>query len=507
VSDAYRPTVEEPEDLDVRERNLFTRLRNDFAFYAPRALRIRPKAGSIVPFTLNSAQRRVHEEIEKQRAATGLVRVVCLKGRQQGISTYAQGRFFWRLTHSPGFRAFILTHMDSTTDNLFGMVERFYEYCPAELKPKLGSNNAKELNFAKLNSGYKVATAGARGVGVGDTLQLFHGSECSKWPNAESHISGALQAVPYERGTEVILESTSDGPTGVFYDLCNAAKMGESDYKLIFVPWFLQSEYRRPVPEGFEVTGEEQVVQEQFGLDLAQVAWRRAKIRELRSLQEFRRQYPATYEEAWAVDSEGALWKRSQLDGCRVTSLPEMKRVVVAIDPSGGTTKRSDECGIVVAGLGFDGRGYVLHDGSGKLEPADWGKRAIALYERFQADRIIAENNFGGAMVESTIRAINPRVPFSNVNASRGKAQRAEPVAALYSDGRVSHFGMFAALEDELVTWLPGSSRSPNRLDALVWCITELMLQDMGSYDRSLRWVSEGASVLSPTYTGVYGLF
>jgi hypothetical protein len=494
-----------PEELDDRERKLFQRLRTDFAFYAPRALKIRGKDGGFIPFQLSSAQRLLHKAIEEQRAEKGRVRVVVLKGRQQGISTYTQGRFFWRLTHGSGLRAFILTHLDQTTDSLYGMVDTFYDNCPPELRPEKGTANAKEFVFKRLGSGYKVATAGNKGAGVGETLQLFHGSEVSRWPNAEEHVSGALQAVPNSNGTEVILESTSEGPTGLFYKLCVAAKMGEGQYKLVFIPWYLQTEYREPVDPEFTMNGEEAAAAEQFGLSREQIAWRREQITAM-GLQKFRRIYPATFDEAWQVDAEGALWKREMFDNCRVAQVPDLKRVVVAIDPSGGTGKRSDECGIIVAGLGYDNRGYVLYDGSGKLEPAEWGKRAIALYERFQADRVIAENNFGGAMVEATIRAINPRVPYSNVSASRGKAQRAEPVAALYAESKVSHHGILAALEDELSTWQPGSSRSPNRLDALVWCITELMLQETGRYDRTLSWVSGGADAPSFGYRAVIGL-
>lgn len=497
---------DEDEALGERERELFRRLRDDFEFYAPRALRIRPKAGSIVPFALTAAQKRVHEAVERQRRERGLVRAVILKGRQQGISTYVQGRFFWRITHSKGVRAFILTHMDSTTDNLFGMTSRFYENVPPDLKPELGASNAKELSFKKLESGYKVATAGSRGVGVGDTLQLFHGSEVSKWPNAETHISGALQAVPYEPGTEVILESTSDGPTGVFYDFCIAAERGESDYEFIFIPWFLQTEYQREVPPNFEMTGEEIAAAAEFNLTPQQVAWRRAKIRELRSLQEFRRQYPATPAEAWKVEALGALWKRELLDSCRVAEAPPMQRVVVAIDPSGGSGKRNDEVGIIVAGKGVDGRAYILSDHSGKYGPSQWARKAIALYEVYQADRIVAENNFGGAMVENTIRAENDRVAYKAVVASRGKAQRAEPVVALYERGMVSHIGMMAALEDELTTFEPGTTKmSPNRLDAMVWAVTDLMLGDEVRYDTSMAWVTGDTGLTSRSMLPMLG--
>ena len=201
----------------------------------------------------------------------------------------------------------------------------------------------------------------------------------------------------------------------------------------------------------------------------------------------------------------GSSSQRRRSQGRRTKDLPR-PNVEDEDAASGGTGRRSDECGIIVAGLGYDNRGYVLHDGSGKFEPAEWGKRAIALYERFQADRIIAESNFGGAMVEATIRAINPRVPYSAVNASRGKAQRAEPVAALYAESKVSHHGMFAALEDELTTWQPGSSRSPNRLDALVWCLTELMLQGGSRYDTSMQWAVGGNTPFVTGYPGLFGL-
>ena len=129
----------------------------------------------------------------------------------------------------------------------------------------------------------------------------------------------------------------------------------------------------------------------------------------------------------------------------------------------------------------FDGTGIVLDDGSARLSPNAWGERAVALFERWKADRIVAEANFGGAMVESTLRAVAPNVPVKMVTASRGKALRAEPVAALYERGKVQHSARFVTLEDEMTTWKPGDKRSPNRMDALVWALTDLMLGEQSS--------------------------
>jgi phage terminase large subunit-like protein len=183
-------------------------------------------------------------------------------------------------------------------------------------------------------------------------------------------------------------------------------------------------------------------------------------------------------------DAPGALWKRSSIDADRVSKPPPLSRVVVAIDPSVSSnpsnTSGDDEpeTGIVAAGLGEDGHGYVLADGSlEKPTPNEWGTAAVALYHMHHADRIVGEVNNGGDLVESNVRTVDPDVPFTQVRASRGKHARAEPVAGLYEQHRVHHVGSLPMLEDEMCQWEPGVSRkSPNRMDALVWAITELML-------------------------------
>lgn len=184
-------------------------------------------------------------------------------------------------------------------------------------------------------------------------------------------------------------------------------------------------------------------------------------------------------------DAPGALWKRDKdVEAHRWSPddddepLPEMVRIVVAVDPSVSSDSDEAETGIVAAGLGTDGIGYVLADGSlPKPKPLEWGRAAVQLYNLHDADRIIGEVNNGGDLVEANITAVSKRVAFKKVHASRGKQARAEPIAALYEQGRVRHVGTFALLEDQMCQWEPGVSLwSPNRVDALVWALTELML-------------------------------
>lgn len=174
-------------------------------------------------------------------------------------------------------------------------------------------------------------------------------------------------------------------------------------------------------------------------------------------------------------DVEGALVTSEMISEHRVERAPELARIAVGVDPSGGRAEQ----GIVVAGRGVDGHAYILEDATCLLRPEGWGRRAIEAYGRHRADRIVAERNFGGEMVESTLRMVDPQVPLTLVQASRGKHVRFEPVGALYEQGRVHHVGSFDALEDEVCCFTPEGyegDASPNRADALVWALTELML-------------------------------
>jgi phage terminase large subunit-like protein len=183
------------------------------------------------------------------------------------------------------------------------------------------------------------------------------------------------------------------------------------------------------------------------------------------------------------LDVENALWTRDMIDQARKPHfVPAMERIVVAVDPSGtgGAGDGGDAVGIIVAGKGTDdGRAYVLADRTIKASPESWGRRAVAAYHEFSADRIVAERNFGGAMVEHVLRTVDRNIPYKEVSASRGKAQRAEPVAALYEQGKVTHIGDLTALEDQMVAMTSQGYQgdgSPDRVDALVWALTELMV-------------------------------
>ena len=180
-------------------------------------------------------------------------------------------------------------------------------------------------------------------------------------------------------------------------------------------------------------------------------------------------------------EAPGALWKRNNIEKYRVDKSPQLKRIVVAIDPSGSDKTTSDEAGIIVAGIDGSGDGYILEDLSGIYSPNAWGHRAISAYYEWDADRIVAEKNYGGDMVATIIRNMSPEVSYKDVTASRGKYLRAEPIAAFYERGKVHHVGKYNKLEDEMCLWLPGD-KSPNRMDALVWALTDLMAQSKGNF-------------------------
>lgn len=282
----------------------------DDELYFESCLMIRTKSDGLKPLKLNSSQRYAHERIERQRQETGRVRCLVLKGRQQGISTYVGGRYYKKVSTSNGVLAYIVTHEDAATQNLFGMTRRYHENNLPDFKPETGIANANELKFSKLDSGYKIATAGARTAGRSSTIQFLHASEFDFWPDSSAAEvwKGLAEAVPDEDGTEVIIESTADKPGGRFHRAWKAAKNGESGYMALFIPWFVHEEYRKQPPEGWEPPDKFYEYMLMHGLDEDQVYWAWDKNRAMAMLDGlgsdefctgFKREYPATDDEAF----------------------------------------------------------------------------------------------------------------------------------------------------------------------------------------------------------------
>ena len=323
------------------EQKLRKALSEDFSFYAEECLVIRPKEGGTASLTLNAAQEYINNKLNQQYEDTGKVRALILKGRQQGASTYTEGRFYWRVTHRLGARAFILTHEAESTSAIFEMVQRYHDNCPQPVRPTLGASNAKELHFPNLDSGYKVGTAGNATVGRGQTVQYFHGSEVAFWKNTGELTKGILQAVPDAADTEIILESTANGVGNYFHQQWQKAVSGESEYIPIFVPWHWQPEYTKPVPDGFQRTKEEIELVEQFGLTDGQLVWRRNKIIELSvdgtdGERAFKQEYPNYPDEAFQNTGEDGFILPVHVMRARRADVDPAKVKIVGVDPSRG---------------------------------------------------------------------------------------------------------------------------------------------------------------------------
>ena len=318
----------------AEKRRLETRrkLLNDFVFYAKHALKIRTKRGDIVPFVLNEAQRRLLEIVEKQQQTEGKVRIITLKARQMGLSTMIGGWLYWWTSQRKAQKTIVVTHHADSTKALFDLTKRYYDNTPEPLKPHTKYSSRKELKFDKLDSGYTVATAGGESIGRGETLTGAHLSELAFWPksSAKDNLNGLLQCIPNTDGSAIFIESTANGVSGEFYDLWNGAVKGENGFIPVFLPWFIQDEYREPVPEGFTRTPEEEKLVEAHGLDDEQLMFRRRKIAQ-NGIDLFRQEYPTTAEEAF-LTSGRPVFNPTQLVEMKANMKPVIKRMGLNID-------------------------------------------------------------------------------------------------------------------------------------------------------------------------------
>jgi hypothetical protein len=313
--------------------------------FAENFLHIRTKSGKIENFKLNRAQHYLHSRLEAQLEKTGRVRALCLKGRQQGISTYIQARYFHKVITKRGQKAFILTHEAEATKNLFDMTKRYYDSLPEGLAPKHDASNARELNFKTLDSGYSVGTAGNKAVGRSQTIQLMHASEAAYYPHAEEHARGILQAVSNEPGTEIIMESTANGGIGTyFYNIWLSAMSGQSDFQAIFIPWYWQVEYKSELREGETVSLSDEECElfethQENGLTKEHLYWRRRKFLEFSNdfdtaRELFSVEYPMTALDAFRNPVANRFIKANLVNNSRKNVVESDSPLVIGVDPA-----------------------------------------------------------------------------------------------------------------------------------------------------------------------------
>jgi hypothetical protein len=281
----------------------------DFTKFASEQIQIITKdaAQGFVPFTFNKCQQIITDALSKQIEETGKVRAIILKARQQGISTYCSGRVFWKSYFTAYARSVVMAHDSATSDALFAMSKNLIRNMSGNLSPTEIRSNAKEIIINSpwmpdkdATASYRLYTAGSPEAGRGTTPTIAHLSEVAFWQHDEKILAGLFQGISQAEGTEVILESTANGSQGEFYRLWKGAVAGENEYVPIFLPWYITDEYRRTAPEGMELTIEEEVIQEKYGLDNDQLYWRRLKVAEGGELK-FKQEYPATADEAFIV--------------------------------------------------------------------------------------------------------------------------------------------------------------------------------------------------------------
>ncbi len=337
-----------PDEVEAAARAM-SEMADDFRLYARTCLKVKGKDGQIVPLALNRAQLELHRRLEEQKAKTGKVRALILKGRQQGISTYLQARMRWVMKGNPGFNCMTVAHEQTATDNLFAMAERYHDNEPAIWRPSTSVASAKELFYDGLDSSMQIATAGTKDTGRSKTIQLFHGSEHAFWPNAASHSAGIGQTVPDLPGTEVYLESTGNGVAdnsgeNDFYKRWLLAIAGNSDYIAVFLPWFWQPEYTREVPKDFERDADEQELADLYELTDGQLAWRRAKIEsDFRGdVTKFQQEYPCNWREAFVMADRDTFIPNAAVQWALKTEMqPSSAPLIVGVDPARYGTDRT----------------------------------------------------------------------------------------------------------------------------------------------------------------------
>jgi hypothetical protein len=363
-----------------------------------------------VPFQFNKAQRYVHALLEKQKRETGKVRALILKGRQQGISTYIGERYYHQVS-TRGKSAFIVAHEEKATSNLYEMVRRYQDN--NDLAPSTKASNAKELLFKALDCGYKLATAGSKDVGRSNTAQLLHGSEFAFWANAQSHLAGLGNTIADMDGSEIILESTGNGIGNAFHLMWQQAEAGQGEYIAIFVPWYWQEEYRAEVKKDLQLSHEDILYQQAYGLDMMQMQWRANKILTYGQGFEwlFDQEYPGTANLAFQTSTQNPLINPSHVMAAVNSQFREANApLIIACDPAGDGPNDPDRTAIAFR------KGRMCHrmEYHEKLNTMQIAGKLAGYWAEFRPDAIIVDKGGLGAGVYDRLIELN--IPAIGIN-------------------------------------------------------------------------------------------
>lgn len=454
------------------DREVMRKLVNSFPYFAKSVLKIRTKSGEMKPFVLNRAQIILHEKLEDMLRRIGRVRVMLVKSRQMGGSTYMEGRFFhklWRTDKS--MNAFIFAHEEKAASAVFNMAKQFHENMPPELRPETEKSNSKELKFSHNRSYYTVATAGTQDVGRGTTIQLFHGSEVSRWPNAEIHSAGVAQAVPKEPETEIVLESTAAGIGNLFNRMTMAAVGGKNDYEVVFMPWFWHEEYevresdvvewaalkKWNPPEGWLAYAKEigTVPELGRGLTWEQLYWAYLKNVEIavpigEELDEpcwlFRQEYPSNLLEAFQTSGTKGFIPSAAISAARNPREQIVGRgpLVLGVDPSrsgdfvGVVSRRGRRMGAEVC-LKLDPQGSLTYVAS----------QIAQIIQRITPDHVCIDTTGNGAAIYDILRDTYRCQNLEYVNFSQKGRIKDAGGNALYNNRR-------SEIWDQMRLWFTG---------------------------------------------------
>lgn len=452
-----------PWEKPVQSRDDLRAKLRDFNYYRERFLHVRPRAGGErVPFILNSAQRVLHDRIETERRVFGMVRALIPKARRMGVSTYIGGRYFHQTATMFGRRAQIVAHRSDSATNLHREVKEFSNGLPNALRPSIGATNARELIFDKLQSLYKVASADGGDIGRSDDFHNLHLSEAAFFDNTEDLSSGLLQTVQNLPGTEIAMESTGNGQSGMFYSMCEeAARQGNKGlWRVHFLPWSVMPEYRTEVPFAWKAPKEFEDYAKMHGLDREQLYWFWAQNYTIASMNGgqpesihrlTRQEYPAVYSECFMADSTLDFFKASEVAAAMIRkpnpSAGALK--LLCVDPAGDGQDKHYVCDRQGSAIGAKVWGELPSKDANVA--CDWLKKT---FERFSMDAVLVDAT--GGYGRDLIAGLRLRMKYVGPE---------KIVAVVFSHGALNdtlYGNRRAELHDKLERWLHGDVSMPN---------------------------------------------